>query len=51
MEEERVEGLVARAEEAAEGAAAQVAAQGGEGATVVGEPEKPLSETVNSTPC
>ena len=38
MEEERVEGLVARAEEAAEGAAAQVAAQGGEGATVVGVP-------------
>ena len=33
-----MEGLVARAEEAAEGAAAQVAAQGGEGATVVGEP-------------
>ena len=40
MEKERAEGLAARAEEAVEGVAARVASEGGEGAAVVGEPEK-----------
>ena len=40
VEKERAEGLAARAEEAVEGATARVAAEGGDGAAVVGEPEK-----------
>ncbi|MFR5093112.1 MAG: hypothetical protein ACLTDR_15005 [Adlercreutzia equolifaciens] len=40
MEKERAEGLAAHAEEAVEGATARVAAEGGDGAAVVGEPEK-----------
>ena len=40
VEKERAEGLAAHAEEAVEGATARVAAEGGDGAAVVGEPEK-----------
>ena len=40
VEKERAEGLAARAEEAVEGATARVAAEGGDGAAVVSDPEK-----------